>query len=503
MTSRRGAVLARRLARAGVNVALSGRDAIRARRAFRRLASLPAGVRRRATRVRATALLRSVPRGRGLDLRRLLARDVGTAGLSASSRAVAVPLLRALVERVVEADALQEAPPAVAVLRQFERLELLCENREERAAAISDAAAAASKLGGRHAVLLRAAAAPLRAEPPGERPEGCPEPLPPVPGPLLSFGAFGTAARGSSTARRTWRSGRAACSSPIKAELARAALHVERPIPRAVGRPSPSRTPRRSPASSSRPVGVAADGAGDVYVSDFRADRVQKFTPDGRFLLAWGATGTGDGEFQRVGGLTVSPDGFVSVVDPGNGRIQKFTTDGAFVAWFGTSGTAPGQLSTPRGITTDGAGTVFVADRNEGQVKSFAPDGRFLAEWGTRGLGDGQFNGLYDVAFDPAGNLWTADLYSYRLQKFTPGGQLLAIEHRFGARPDDFNPFAVTVNADFNVYITNILGGTGDRILIFSTAVTDAWLPSVPQGVLAGVLPGGGDLEVAAAASIR
>ena len=49
------------------------------------------------------------------------------------------------------------------------------------------------------------------------------------------------------------------------------------------------------------PTGVAADGAGNVYIADTWNDRVEKFDPSGRFLAKWGGTGNGDGQFQAPG----------------------------------------------------------------------------------------------------------------------------------------------------------------------------------------------------------
>jgi hypothetical protein len=55
----------------------------------------------------------------------------------------------------------------------------------------------------------------------------------------------------------------------------------------------------------------------------------------------------------------------------------------------------------------------------------------------------------------------------YRLQRFTTDGVLLGKEERFGDAGEPFNPFAVAVDSASNVYVADINGGTGDRILIF------------------------------------
>jgi len=461
------AELSRRLARARLDVRLAGRRARGAYRAFASLRALPKSTRARlgsaATRVAARAAI-GARRG-SLGLRSLLRLGAPTRALASFSQGVTVLMLAGMVDLVADEQNLEPDHPARAAIdARLRRLELLCDP-DARAVEIQAAASAVDTLPLQHRALAVAVSTPLRTTPPRDRPAGCPEPLPPPRGPLMAFGGFGTEpGRFDRPTDIAIGPGGMYIADQFNSRVQRFSLDGQF-LGAWGGRPTQDEPP--GDGQFLEPVGVATDAAGNVYVSDFRADRVQKFTADGQFILKWGTTGTGEGQFQRVGGLAVGPDGFLYVVDPANGRIQKFDADGRFVDSFGTSGTLPGQLFTPRGITTNAAGDVFVADRNEGQVKRFSPSGEFLGEWGRRGLEDGEFNGLYDVAFDPAGNLWTADLYNYRLQKFTPDGRLLAVENRFGSRPEDFNPIAVAVDTRFNVYVTDILGGTGDRVLMF------------------------------------
>ena len=53
------------------------------------------------------------------------------------------------------------------------------------------------------------------------------------------------------------------------------------------------------------------------------------------------------------------------VSDKDNHRIQKFSPDGKFVAQFGHYGVSPEQLKYPRGITVDTAATGLVYVSNE------------------------------------------------------------------------------------------------------------------------------------------
>lgn len=73
---------------------------------------------------------------------------------------------------------------------------------------------------------------------------------------------------------------------------------------------------------------------GDVYVSDWRNDRVQKFTPDGKFIWKFGTTGSSDGQLRRPAGLAVDKDFDIYVCDWGNNRVQLFTQEGRYVQQF-------------------------------------------------------------------------------------------------------------------------------------------------------------------------
>jgi len=66
-------------------------------------------------------------------------------------------------------------------------------------------------------------------------------------------------------------------------------------------------------------------------VTDWRNDRVQKFTAEGHFLMQFGTSGTGEGEFNRPTGIAVDQAGAIYVADWRNDRLQVFDADGSFV----------------------------------------------------------------------------------------------------------------------------------------------------------------------------
>ena len=82
------------------------------------------------------------------------------------------------------------------------------------------------------------------------------------------------------------------------------------------------------------PWGVAVDDEGMILVSDWRNDRIQRFTPDGDHLMSFGSSGSGNGQLNRPAGIEVDFHGDIYVSDRGNNRIQLFDPNGRYVRQF-------------------------------------------------------------------------------------------------------------------------------------------------------------------------
>ena len=80
---------------------------------------------------------------------------------------------------------------------------------------------------------------------------------------------------------------------------------------------------------------TALSPKGEIYVSDgYGNARVHKYSPDGRLLLSWGASGTEPGQFNLVHNISCDPDGWVYVADRENHRIQVFDGNGKYETQF-------------------------------------------------------------------------------------------------------------------------------------------------------------------------
>src|SRR5438876_4990191 len=95
------------------------------------------------------------------------------------------------------------------------------------------------------------------------------------------------------------------------------------------------------------PRSVIVNSRGDIFVSEYGlTERVQQFTAEGEQLVrVLGRSGNGEGEFNRAEGLGIDDLDRLYVADSCNHRIEIFSPDGKFVGAYGKPGTGRGEMS--------------------------------------------------------------------------------------------------------------------------------------------------------------
>lgn len=76
------------------------------------------------------------------------------------------------------------------------------------------------------------------------------------------------------------------------------------------------------------PSEVVVDSKRNLYILDRGNDRIQQFSPDGKFLRSIGRHGQGPGDFQFPCSFTISQDDRLCVLDFDNRRIQILNSQG-------------------------------------------------------------------------------------------------------------------------------------------------------------------------------
>jgi DNA-binding beta-propeller fold protein YncE len=160
------------------------------------------------------------------------------------------------------------------------------------------------------------------------------------------------------------------------------------------------------------------DAAGNFFVSEYgEFDRIQKFTPDGKFLLEWGGHGSDPGHFLRPQHLELDAEGLLWVADSCNHRIQVFDGDGKLVKTWGKQGTEPGDLQYPYCLALDGNGHVYVCEYGNHRVQKFTLDGKSIACWGREGRKPGHLFNPWAIVLDSQGRVHVLDSMNHRVQR--------------------------------------------------------------------------------------
>jgi DNA-binding beta-propeller fold protein YncE len=189
------------------------------------------------------------------------------------------------------------------------------------------------------------------------------------------------------------------------------------------------------------PGGLALSGDGRVYVADQTNRRVQVFDGDGKFLSKWGEYGTREGQFggivsirSRVGGpqfLAFDSRGNLYTTEGSVGRVQKFTPEGKFLLAWGDNEVKPGSfggafsgfkdrkgiLQGPIAICVDKYDRVWVSAVC-GRIQQFTDGGAYVSGFGSGGTEPGNFYAPHGLAFDSRGHLYVVDAFNHRVQKF-------------------------------------------------------------------------------------
>lgn len=213
-----------------------------------------------------------------------------------------------------------------------------------------------------------------------------------------------------------------------------------------------------------RPLMVALDPQGRVFVADSGNNQIQVFSREGKWLRRLGRFGRGSGQFDFPFGLTVR-NGKLYVSDRENSRIQIFGLDGTptgvipdpkkhgdlrfiplglftgadgrlYVSTkgsqilvfdandklereFGQPGPLPGMLSYPNGLAVDRQSRIWVADSNNGRVQVFSADGKRVI-YSLEGLAVPQ-----GITIDEKDRAWVADPLQHKVTAYDMNGKLI------------------------------------------------------------------------------
>ena len=277
------------------------------------------------------------------------------------------------------------------------------------------------------------------------------------------------------------------------------------------------------------PLGVAPDGAGNLYIADRGNNRIRKVDSAGVIttVAGYGTWGHGgDGGAATAAQLTsprgVAPDGAgnLYIADGGNHRIRKvdaagvITTvagDRTYGGYGGDGGPAvAAQLASPRGVALDGAGNLYIADWGNNRIRKVDSAGVISTVAGGGPVGDGgaavaaQLDSPRGVAVDGAGNLYIADFDNHRIRKVDAAGVISTVAgdgtRGFGGDGGPataaqlWSPNSVAPDGAGNLYIADGVNNRIRKVDAAGVISTVAAQLANPRGV---ALDGAGNLYIA------
>lgn len=230
-----------------------------------------------------------------------------------------------------------------------------------------------------------------------------------------------------------------------------------------------------APGQFNKPRSLTCDRDDNLYVADITG-RVQKFSPEGTWLLQWQMPQT---DLGKPKGMGCDRDGNILVIEPHYQRVNHFSAAGELVAQWGVKGTNAGEFILPRSVAQNSHGEFYLSeytlvDRVQrfvvGQAASL-PAGSLSVRaantndpgtlaacptlaWGTPGTEPGQFNRAEGLGLGLNDEVLVADSCNHRIQVFDRNGKFLRTYGKAGSNPGEFSyPYDVRVDASGNQFI--------------------------------------------------
>jgi streptogramin lyase len=205
----------------------------------------------------------------------------------------------------------------------------------------------------------------------------------------------------------------------------------------------------------SGPQGLAIDGSGNVWVTNFTGNSVTRLSSLGAPLSgASGYTGSG---INSPFGIAVDGSGNAWIANFGNNSVTEITNSGTFLS--GSGGYIVGGLNHPRGVAIDGNGNAWIANFSGNSIAKLTSTGS--AASGSPFIGGG-LNGPYNLAIDGSGNAWISNYTGASVTQLSSSGAVVAGSPYTLGGP--LNPVGIALDSAASVWIADFGSASVTRL---------------------------------------
>lgn len=232
----------------------------------------------------------------------------------------------------------------------------------------------------------------------------------------------------------------------------------------------------------SRPLGVAVDSDGRIFIGNDGRDNVEVFNTSGTLQLV-----IDNGNIPFPNDLALDGAGRLYVADSMSNRVRVY--DAASGAWIRDIGAATLKFPSAVAINplTGGAGQpaleIFVADQKNFKIRVYSETGTLQRSFGNKVPGfsqswQGLFVKLQSLHFDTLGRLHALDCYSHRVQILSAAnGAFLGSYGGYGPTPGQLNlPLDIVIPSEGEAALTSAENGVVELLAYDPKTQIQDWI---------------------------
>ncbi len=188
------------------------------------------------------------------------------------------------------------------------------------------------------------------------------------------------------------------------------------------------------------PDTIAVDKEGNIYLADILNHRIQKFSPEGKFLMKIGGKEDPNRYFENIRDIEVDLEGNIYISNNDQKRVIQFGPDGQFKREFLFAEEFPSWAEGPLLAMDAQRNNLYMWFGGPQWIYKYDDQGNF------RGKGKPEFN------TDLEGNYYDMDYDTQEIRKFDPQGKLVD-QIKWDPKEKEVDP-KLTVGYEGDIYLT-------------------------------------------------